>query len=173
MSSLEALTIETPRMILRNFRMEDAQDCFAFLSDAETCRLDGGYPPFTDMQSAAFRDLMARFAARKRRYMMVRREDGRVMGTVMLRQKKDGGTDSFDVGYVIAPEYRRQGYTFEALSALMECARQAGVKRLTATTFPDNPASQRLLGKLGFVQTGEDAQTVYFEVNLNAHSDAQ
>lgn len=173
MSILEALTVETPRMILRSFCMEDAQDCFAFLSDAETCRLDGGYPPFTDMGSKAYQYLMARFAVHKRRWMMVRRADGRVMGTIMLHQAKDGGTESFDVGYVMAPAYRRQGYTFEALSALMNCARQEGVKQLTATTFPDNHASQCLLGKLGFVKTGEDAQTVYFQLNLKAHSTAE
>jgi len=164
---LENLTLETPRMILRSFRPEDAQDCFAFLSDAETCRLDGGYPPFTDMQSEAYRHLMDRFAIHKRRWMMVRREDGRVMGTIMFHQDKSGGTDSFDVGYVTAPAYRRQGYTLEALSALMTCARREGVKRLTATTFPENAPSQRLLEKLGFEKIGEDAKTVYFQAILN------
>ena len=35
-------TLETDRLLLRPFRPEDRADCFAFLSDPETCHLDGG-----------------------------------------------------------------------------------------------------------------------------------
>lgn len=56
-----------------------------------------------------------------------------------------------DIGFAFLPQYWSQGYAFEAASATLAQARDVlGLRRVIAITSPDNDASGRLLGRLGF-----------------------
>jgi RimJ/RimL family protein N-acetyltransferase len=59
-----------------------------------------------------------------------------------------------EIGYWIARAHWGQGYATEAATAVLRIARTLGHKRLTAGHFADNPASGKVLRKLGFVPTG-------------------
>lgn len=58
--------------------------------------------------------------------------------------------DDVDIGFALLPEFRSQGYAFEAASAVIERARADGFKKILAITSQDNEASIGLLFKLGF-----------------------
>ncbi len=61
-----------------------------------------------------------------------------------------------ELGYSIAPAYRRHGYATEAMEGMMDWAgRVAGVRSFFLSISLDNPASLRLALKLGFRQVGE------------------
>ena len=63
--------------------------------------------------------------------------------------------DAHELGYWLAPEAWGRGYATEAGQAVIAMARHAlGIRRLTASHFVDNPASGRVLAKLGFRPTG-------------------
>ncbi len=56
----------------------------------------------------------------------------------------------FGLFYAISPTHRRHGYATEAAQALVEYAfRHLGLKRIVATTSYDNPASTGVMHKLG------------------------
>ncbi len=58
---------------------------------------------------------------------------------------------SVEIGYGLAAPYRGRGLATEAVAALTESlAGRPGVKRVLATTAPDNVASWRVLAKVGF-----------------------
>ena len=59
-----------------------------------------------------------------------------------------------ELGYWITPDAWGRGYATEAAGAVLRAARAAGVRRVTAGHFVDNPASGRVLRKLGFRPTG-------------------
>ena len=60
-----------------------------------------------------------------------------------------------EVGYRVEPEYRRHGVASEVVRALFDWAdREHGVTRFRAATSPDNLASQAVLARFGFRQTG-------------------
>ncbi len=60
-----------------------------------------------------------------------------------------------EVGYRIEPEFRRRGFTIEAVRALFDWAqRRHGITRFRASVSPGNEASLALIGRLGFRQTG-------------------
>ncbi|HEV8280490.1 MAG TPA: GNAT family N-acetyltransferase [Candidatus Limnocylindrales bacterium] len=60
-----------------------------------------------------------------------------------------------EVGYRVEPQYRRQGVATEVVRALLDWAnREHGVTRFRASTAPDNLASQAVLARFGFRQTG-------------------
>jgi ribosomal-protein-alanine N-acetyltransferase len=61
-----------------------------------------------------------------------------------------------EVGYTLLPAARGKGYAIEAVRAAFDWAtRVHGVRRFRASVAPDNERSLKLIGKLGFVPTGE------------------
>ena len=61
-----------------------------------------------------------------------------------------------EIGYTLLPGARGQGYAIEAVRAAFEWAtREHDVHRFRASVAPDNERSLNLIGKLGFVRTGE------------------
>ena len=74
-----------------------------------------------------------------------------VIGSIGLHEK-DG---AFEMGYWIARAHWGRGYASEAGRAVVDVARALGHKRLAAGHYVDNPASARVLRKIGFRETGE------------------
>jgi RimJ/RimL family protein N-acetyltransferase len=80
--------------------------------------------------------------------------DGRIVGCIGLDRMETGAVE---LGYWIAPAAWGRGYATEAGRAVVEIARTLRVPRLSAGHFVDNPASGRVLRKLGFKPTGRVA----------------
>ena len=59
-----------------------------------------------------------------------------------------------EIGYWIARAHWGRGYATEAAGAVLRIARTLGHRRVVAGHFTDNPASGKILRKLGFVPTG-------------------
>jgi len=79
---MEALPIETERLLLRQFAVEDAEDVFAIFSDEQTTLDCGGYHAF-DAMDDEYRRLMQKFAGQMR-YSIVEKETGRVVGVISM-----------------------------------------------------------------------------------------
>ena len=62
------------------------------------------------------------------------------------------------MGYWIGRQHWGKGFATEASRALIEIAKTLKLPRLEASHFLDNPASGRVLEKLGFVATGMSAE---------------
>ncbi len=60
-----------------------------------------------------------------------------------------------EIGYLIFTRYRRLGYAFEAVGAMMDWAAAFGVHRFVASVAPDNEASMRLVRRFGFKKVDE------------------
>jgi len=61
--------------------------------------------------------------------------------------------------------WRRQGYTFEAATALSKWGlSQRGVKAITADCLKSNTASRNLLRKLGMKEIKQDDELIYFRL---------
>lgn len=87
--------------------------------------------------------------------------------------------EPFELGYWITPDAWGRGYATEAGQAVVRMARMLRVPRLAARHNVDNPASGRVLRKLGFRPTGHitphfsrgrggEAMCVEFEQQLAA-----
>ncbi len=63
-----------------------------------------------------------------------------------------------ELGYWIARAHWGRGYATEAAGAVLRIARTLGHRRVVAGHFTDNPASGKVLRKLGFVPTGRNGQ---------------
>ena len=70
-----------------------------------------------------------------------------------------------EVGYSIVPDYRGQGFAFEATRALIdEALTRPDVCRITASCLEDNVASLKVLEKLGMRFVGAAGDTLRFEL---------
>lgn len=77
-----------------------------------------------------------------------------LVGACGLGRRPSGAVE---LGYWIARAHWGNGYATEAGRQLVAIARTLGLNRLEASHFTDNPASGRVLEKLGFKPTGLSA----------------
>lgn len=149
-----AKPLETDRLLLRRFRPEDAEDCFAFLSDERTCHWDGGYEPFAAMDEEYAR-LMEKFAGQENRFMMALKAGGKVIGTVNIFEDSRRVVEAMEIGYVVSPTYRRCGYAYEAVKRVIEYLFQdTQTQLISAGAISRNLPSLAMLRKLGFSKEG-------------------
>ena len=80
------------------------------------------------------------------------------------------GQGSSEIGYGIAPTYQNQGYMTEAVRGLVDWAfGHPFCKKVTATTVK-NPASRRVLEKMGFALLEETAEAASWRIEVRSLS---
>lgn len=87
------------------------------------------------------------------------RPTGRVVGKVGFHAPP-AADGSVEIGYRVAPAYRRQGLAGEMAVAMIGWAAAQGVTSCIASIRPDNTPSLRLIGRLGFARTGEQIDEI-------------
>ena len=143
----------TQRLLLRPGFREDAPALFRAIADEAIVRNLATAPwpyRFADAESFLSRERGAKDAA----CLVFLRTQGapRLIGGVGLGPAPDGGQE---LGYWIARPYWGLGFATEAARAMIANARDSlRLRRLEAGHFLDNPASGRVLRKLGFRPTG-------------------
>ena len=81
-------------------------------------------------------------------------EDNTRIGELCFKGLAADGT--VEIGYGVEPAFQNRGYATEAVRAITKWAlSEPGVRRISAETEDDNPASQKVLLKAGFLPTGE------------------
>ncbi len=157
-------TLETERLVLRQLRDEDAVALSKYGSNFDIARMTGSFPHPFPLLSAEFKILHLK--AQNRRslaypYAITEKGHDAMIGIVDLFRQIE--TDNLEFGYWIGEPFWGKGYASEACRGLMEEAdRHFGPAVLRAGVFSDNPASLRVLEKLGFELTGK--KEVYFSM---------
>jgi RimJ/RimL family protein N-acetyltransferase len=146
-------TIRTPRLLLRAFTPQDVQRVFEIRSDFEVTRMlvFPAYPPVLEDVAAWLSEHAVEWqAGTAYRFAVV--VDGRVIGCADVDEIQDG---CGELGYWLERDYWGRGLATEAAGAVHDFAtRTLGLRRLVAGHAADNPASGRILVRLGFHQVG-------------------
>jgi ribosomal-protein-alanine N-acetyltransferase len=151
------LRLETPRTILREYNLDDADDCERYTRDPEVCRYMIWGPNGPGETQAFLEQAVRDRRANERKvfeFALVHRRDNRVAGGVGTRitnvEQREG-----DLGYVLRRNLWGQGIATEAARAVLDFAFDAlGLHRVWATADPENVASVRVLEKLGMRREG-------------------
>lgn len=150
---LPNLVLETERLTVRRFRPEDSVDCLELVSDEQGSYMDC-CKPISEMNEE-FAQLMELFAERDGQYVLVLRESGKVIGTVHVFDDDSRAVETKEIGYAVSPSYRRSGYAFEALTAIIKLlCEDLHTELIVAGVLEENIPSAKLLEKLGFVREG-------------------
>jgi ribosomal-protein-alanine N-acetyltransferase len=141
----------TKRLILRPFTLDDAEAWLPLISLPEIIRYTGDTPATTVDQA---RELLRTRPLRDYavhgygRLAVIEKASSRLVGFSGFKYVAD--LREVDIGYRFLPDCWGKGYATESALALMEQGRRAhGFSRIVGTVHPDNPASGKVLEKLG------------------------
>ena len=151
---LPRLVLETERLIIRRVRKEDADAIFLDASDAYSCEMDSGEEPYTEMNEE-FWNFVDELIQRETQYSIVLKDTQEVVGCVRLMEDDSRQVEAMEVGYRIYPGYRRKGYAYEAVSALLSLVQdELRLDLVLAGVIKENEPSIALLQNLGFEREG-------------------
>lgn len=89
-------------------------------------------------------------------WLVFSKETGKLMGRAGLEHRDYGDEAELEMGYMIAPEYRRKGYATEICSFIIDYAKEnTSFERINCLIDHDNAASIGLVKKLGFEYVGQ------------------
>ena len=149
--------MNTSRIILRSWRLTDAEDLFRLASDPEVGPR-AGWPPHGSVEES--RDVIEQLFLNDTTWAVELSETGSLIGAIGYGPSCDCSLPARPgeptVGYWIGRAYWGQGYCTEALQQLIGHIRTAtSIPSLISGHFVDNPASGRVMEKCGFEPTGE------------------
>jgi ribosomal-protein-alanine N-acetyltransferase len=154
--------LKTERLLLRPATMHDAADIFAYASDPEVSKLLHWYPS-TKIEETyeIIKQWLADYQTNKPApWVIVDTTSHKVIGTIGLHEY-DGDKKSALIGYCIARHYWGKGLIPEALQAVINYLfTQTETNEIVAFCRVDNPRSQRVLEKCGFIKQGSKQEEV-------------
>ena len=140
-------TLETKRLILRDWRETDLEDMFAFLSDPDVTIPEGASPCKTLEEC---RRVLDHLIEKKNNYAIEWKKDGTVIGSIGLNEDAKRDPHVRNLGFCLARPYWSQGIMSEALVSVVAYAKE--ITTALSATHNGNPRSEHLLLKLGFQQ---------------------
>ena len=147
------LPLDTPRLRLRAFQMEDAAAFAAYRSDPLVARYQGWQAPFTLDQA---REFIAEMQATRPGLLdewyqiaIELKQDGRLIGDCAFYILPEDGQQA-EIGFTLTRAYQGQGLATEAVTRLIDYLFDTfQLHRLRALCDVDNRASSRLLERVG------------------------
>lgn len=156
------MKIETERLLLRDFKNEDYDDLYEFLSQRKDEPYEG-YPGITyenGKEHLKYRVGSDEFIA------IVLKENSKVIGNVYMGKRE---FEAKETGYIINKDYQRKGYASEAIKAVIQSQFDNNIHRIFAECAPENVCSWKLLEHLGFIREACFRQNVYFRKDENGN----
>lgn len=139
--------IETSRMMIRPFQMDDAAGLHAILGDDLTMK--NCEPAYSFEKTTQF---LSEFCiARNGALAAIHRESSMLVGYILFKEMEEG---VYEMGWIFHRSCWRQGYAYEACSAVIRHAFEAlGAHKLMAEAI-DSIKSVGLMEKLGMRREG-------------------
>lgn len=145
--------LETERLSLRPLTSQDAPRFAQLANNFAIAKMTGTFPyPFPQLSVEGMIDIFLARAVTGRAFHWAILLQGDFMGVVGVSRDDQG----WELGYWIGQPFWGHGYAREAVAALL--SHMSGIDdklAITAGVFIDNPASSKLLLKLGFRKRGE------------------
>ncbi len=151
---LGSVPIETNRLIIRYINNDDAYDMYEYASVPEVSKYllwdphiniaaTEGY--IEALQKRYYRGLYADWAIELK-------NENKMIGTIGYANV-NSKEKSCEIGYVLSPKYRKQGYMTEALSALLQLTfDKLKFNKAILRIIDENTESLNLAEKMGFIK---------------------
>lgn len=146
-------TLLTRRMELRSFCMEDLDDFHALCSQKEVM-IPAGFSVTTSMEES--RETLEQYSKCSTMWAVCRQDNGKLIGLAYL----DGDplrslsmNEARMIGYLLSKDCWGQGLATELSEEILRYGfEELGLLVISAGYLPNNPASGRVLQKLGFTE---------------------
>ena len=161
------MVYETERLIVREYRPEDAPAAFRMYGNPEVMRYLGGGKVQKSVEQS--RELIERVQKRYQEtpvfgyWAMEDKASGEVVGTVLLKPLPN--SELYEVGWHLAPQFEGNGYATEAArGALAYGFDNLGLETIYAVLFAENKKSWRVTERLGMTHIGPTSD--FYDVDL-------
>ena len=147
--------IETKRLILRKWTVDDADALFEILRDQEVVRYIADGKPFTYEKVKEFLIWGENYERENGfcRWKVIEKASGEIIGSCGFVRLQD--TQEIDFGYLFAKKHWGKGFATEiAEPALAYGFDKLGFREIIGKTDLKNFASQKVLEKMGFTKRG-------------------
>ena len=148
--------IQTERLLLRKFKLDDAEDIFEnYGSDSKVHKFISWIPCDTEEKVQQFLNMhLEKYANDMEFYAWAIVLNSEVIGSIGL-YNVDNDNESVEIGYSLGSKWWGQGLTTEAANAVVNYAFNIGFHRVYATFHEDNTGSKRVLEKIGMKYEGK------------------
>ena len=165
-------TVDTERLILREFRNEDITAVTAMLAEPDVAQFLGHEPADRSEAWRMMATMLGHWALRGYGMWIVElRASGEVVGRVGPWQPEEW--PGFEVGWTIAKPHWGNGYAGEAARASIDWARrELGVERIISCIDPVNTRSIAVARKLGAERAGSALLRGKYPVDVYEHPPA-
>ena len=143
-------TLETRRLILRSFRLDDVDDLYEYAKVKGIGEMAGWKHHSSITESSI---ILQEFISKDDVFAIELKENHKVIGSVGIHtiSGDDSGGLQKELGYVLSKDYHRQGIMSEATKEVIRfCFEELGVDKLWCNHFEDNFISKHLILKNGF-----------------------
>ena len=153
--------LETPRLLLRGYKLEDFEPFAAMRADPTVYRFIGGSPISGEDAWRLFLQRPGHWHLRGFGFFAIANKlTGVFIGEGgfhdMNRSLEPSISGTMEIGYSLAPAAQGQGIAEEAMRAALAWADQHGTgDRYTCMIDPEHAASIRIATKLGFIRFAE------------------
>lgn len=145
----EHRVLKTKRLLLRPVTMADAEAMFAYTSDTENTKWDFPANRTIEETKKVIENIYLKNPLG--RYGIVLKETSEFIGTIDLMNWSDG--KEAEIGYIINKKFWGNGLATEASAKILElCFEVLGFEEVHAFCALENPASARVLTKLGMTE---------------------
>lgn len=145
------IIVETERLRLRRFTLDDAEFVLGLLNEPSFHRYigDKGVRTLDDARDYLRSGPLASYETYGYGLFLTSLKDGDVpIGMCGVLQRDN--LDHPDVGFAFKPDFWGQGYATEAAAAVMEWGRrEKGLEKIIAVTMQENQASAAVLERVG------------------------
>ena len=149
--------LESERLLLRPPHAADIPAMLPLIGEWDVAKNLGRVPhPYTlkDAEEFLVRSAESRARGTDYGFSILRKTDGAFAGACGVHLREGG---RFEIGYWLGRPFWKQGYATEAARRLASFAfRDLKIERLLAGWYHDNPASGRVLEKIGCVPAGAE-----------------
>jgi len=150
-------TIETERLLLRPFTLDDVPDVVEYAKDIDVYRWTLNIPhPYSDKHAREYiASCLEKYEKREAFDLAIAsKETGRVIGGIGF-PNVDLENVNAEIGYCLGKPYWGNGYTTEAAKAIIQYGfEEMGLERIYGKCFAGNDRSSRVLEKAGMKYEG-------------------
>jgi RimJ/RimL family protein N-acetyltransferase len=151
--------VETERLVIREWRREEAPRLLDILSRVEVARWLGDGEPVLMKDLDEARKRIGRYhelsgAPPLGFWAIEVRETGQVVGSVLIVTLPDAEADEVEIGWHLHPDSWGNGYASEAAGAVLAYGLGNGLEEIFALTHLDNYPSQAVARRIGMEPVG-------------------
>ncbi len=154
--------IETQNLIIRQFELQDWQAVHSYTRDAIVMT----YMEEGQMSETQTRQFVEKNSSdQAEAFPVLLKSQNQLIGHMVFHLWF--APQTYEIGWVFHPEHQGKGYATEAAKALLQyCFQNLKAHRVIATCQPENPASYRVMEKIGMKREGHFRKCIYRDNNV-------